>query len=165
MKKKLTAAGLLGVVLFYAACSSGNSAQVQVLEQRIADLEKNSYKPGFGEFMSAVQVHHAKLWYAGQNQNWRLADFEVHEIKESLDDLRTYVHDRPETQQLDMISPAIDSVQNAIRLENTAEFKKAYLLLTNTCNSCHRATQHGFNIIKIPDTPPFTNQDFKAIEK
>ena len=35
--------------------------------------------PGFEEFMSNIQAHHAKLWFAGQNHNWKLADFEIHE--------------------------------------------------------------------------------------
>jgi len=49
-----------------------------------------SYKPGFGEFMGGIQVHHEKLWFAGTNQNWKLAGFEIHEIKESMDDIRKY---------------------------------------------------------------------------
>jgi hypothetical protein len=122
----------------------------------------NTYKPGFGEFMSSVQIHHAKLWFAGQNQNWKLADFEINEIKESLDGIKEYCTDRPETKSIGMIDPAIDSISIAIQQKNISQFKGSYILLTNTCNSCHRATDHEFNVIKIPDSPPFSNQDFKV---
>lgn len=120
----------------------------------------DSYKPGFGEFMSTVQVHHEKLWFAGTNANWPLADFEVHEIEETLDDLKQYQKERKETALLGMIGPALDSVETAIGKQDTAMFRASYLLLTNTCNSCHVATEHGFVVIKTPDTPPFSGQVF-----
>ena len=37
--------------------------------------------------MSGIQVHHEKLWFAGTAKNWRLADFEIHEIMEAVDDI------------------------------------------------------------------------------
>ncbi|MBS1636979.1 MAG: hypothetical protein JST26_13765 [Bacteroidetes bacterium] len=43
-------------------------------------------------------------------------------------------------------------------------FKNHFETLTNTCNNCHRATSHGFNVIKIPNSPPFSNQEFKVSE-
>ena len=132
--------------------------RVDSLEQKLAD----TYKPGFGEFMSGIQAHHAKLWFAGQNQNWKLADFEIHEILEAIDDIQKYETDRPETRQIKMIEPAIDSMKQAIERKDQAHFKRSYTLLTNTCNSCHQAVNFEFNVVKIPEGIPFSNQDFKA---
>jgi hypothetical protein len=111
--------------------------------------------------MTAIQVHHAKLWFAGLNQNWELADFEVNEIKESIADINKYCTDRPEIQSLPMILPAFDSVSSAIKQQNARLFKLSFTILTNTCNNCHTLTKHGFNAIQIPDKPPFSNQDFR----
>ena len=119
------------------------------------------YKPGLGEFMSSIQVHHAKLWFAGINQNWKLADFEMHEIGEALDDIRQFNTDRPETKSLAMIDAPLDSVNVAIQKQDILAFKRNFNILTNTCNTCHSATDHGFNVVKVPDAPPFSNQDFK----
>ena len=83
------------------------------------------------------------------------------EIEESLDDIKKYCTDRPETQSIELIDEPLDSVGKAIRNKNVAGFKSGYLLLTNTCNSCHQATDHGFNVITVPTTPPFSNQVFK----
>jgi hypothetical protein len=44
--------------------------------------------------MSSIQVHHAKLWFAGQNQNWELADFEMHEIAGIDDAIKEYQSER-----------------------------------------------------------------------
>jgi hypothetical protein len=152
----------VAVLLLLAACSPGGQgdaalqAQVDSLQRKLDDV----YKPGLGEFMSGIQVHHAKLWFAGTAQNWKLADFEVGEIRETLDDIEQYCTDRPEVTSLPMIRPAVDSVGAAVTAGNLPAFKSAFLLLTNTCNNCHRATKHEFNVIKVPDTPPFTNQVF-----
>ena len=162
MKKLLCIAGI-GLL---AACSNSgprNSDDIDVLQERIDSLQQkldNAYKPGLGEFMSGIQVHHAKLWFAGSAGNWKLADFEIGEIRETLDDVEKYCTDRPEVNSLPMIRPAIDSVGKAVAAQNPAAFKTAFVLLTNTCNNCHRATKHEFNVIKIPDTPPITNQVF-----
>ena len=144
------------------ACNqpAGNT---QLLQNRIDSLEKKlagTYKPGFGEFMSGIQVHHAKLWFAGQNQNWPLATFEIDEIKEALEGITTYCTDRPESKFITTITPSLDSVSNAIALKNPAQFKNSYMMLTNTCNSCHKATSHAFNVITVPGQPPFSNQKF-----
>ena len=137
---------------------------VKQFQSRIDSLQQQidkSYKPGFGEFMSSIQVHHEKLWFAGINQNWKLADFEINEIKESLEDIQTYCTDRPERKSLTMIDRPLDSISYAIQQKDEALFKKSFITLTNTCNNCHRTTEHEFNVIKIPDTPPFSNQEFK----
>jgi hypothetical protein len=155
---------LLCLSFILLSCNQKSNSNQQQLQNRIDSLEKklaNTYKPGLGEFMSGIQVHHAKLWFAGQNQNWELADFELHEIMEALDDIKAYNADRPEIKSLTMIYPPLDSLNKSVQQKNSVSFKSNFVLLTTTCNNCHRDTNHGFNVIKIPDTPPFSNQDFK----
>ncbi len=131
--------------------------QIDSLRQNL----DNTYKPGLGEFMSGIQVHHAKLWYAGINSNWKLADFEINEIIEALDDIKKYNADRAEVKSIGMIYPAIDSLNASIKKHDQEQFKAGFQILTNICNNCHRATAHEFNVIKVPETPPFSNQEFK----
>lgn len=120
-----------------------------------------AYSPGLGEFMTGIQVHHAKLWFAGTNENWELADFEMHEIGELVDDIRRFNADREEIKSIGMINGPLDSVSNAINQKTLTGFKTSFLLLTKTCNDCHKNTAHGFNVVKVPDQPPFSNQEFK----
>ena len=134
------------------------------LENRVDSLKNllaNTYKPGLGEFMTGIQLHHAKLWFAGQNQNWALADFEVHEIEEAIEDINVFNKDRPEVKFIGMINPVLDSVNNAIQQKDHALFNKRFVLLTNTCNDCHKATAHEFNVVITPTALPVVNQDFK----
>lgn len=151
------------ILLLLAACTQPVAdttrlqSQIDSLQQKLA----NSYKPGLGEFMSGIQVHHAKLWFAGTAGNWDLSDFETKEIRESLEDIESFCADRPEVKSLPMIKPALDSIDVAIKSKSSSRFKASFILLTNTCNSCHRATHHEFNVIQVPLTPPFTNQRFE----
>ncbi len=157
----------LTVLLFISIACNQQNKQATKMQATIDSLQKKldeTYRPGLGEFMSAVQMHHAKLWFAGQNQNWSLADFEINEIQESLDDIKKFCSDRPEVKSVGVINFAIDSVTNAIQQKNLQAFKGGFVLLTNTCNSCHRATDHGFNVVTLPTNLPVVNQDFKPIQ-
>ncbi|MCX8473559.1 MAG: hypothetical protein ORN85_07915 [Sediminibacterium sp.] len=81
---------LMILTIGFFSCNQ-DSVNTEVLQSRVESLESklaDAYKPGFGEFMSAIQAHHAKLWFAGQNKNWKLADFEVHEIMENFDAIK-----------------------------------------------------------------------------
>lgn len=154
---------VLAITTIACACNQQGENNL-ILEKKIDSLEKklvSTYKPGFGEFMSSIQVHHAKLWFAGQNQNWKLADFEMHEIGEAIDAIQEFQTERKESEKVPMLKPALDAVNDAIQKQNAGLFKSSYLLLTNTCNNCHKAVDFGFNIVKIPDTPPYSNQAFK----
>jgi hypothetical protein len=157
---------LLYAALLAAACNN-SSSQITLLQNKVDSLQKevnNSYKPGLGEFMSSIQVHHAKLYFAGQNNNWKLADFEIHEIMEAIDDIQHYASDRPEVKELPMLLPALDSVNAAIARQDKNVFNRNFITLTNTCNACHTAVNYNFNMVKIPSTPPFSNQLF-SVEK
>jgi hypothetical protein len=144
--------------------SCTHQSDKQALENRISVLEKkidSAYKPDFGEFMSGIQVHHNKLWFAGEAQNWKLAGFEVKEIREAMENIKKYEKDRNESQSIDMIMPAIDSVIYAINQNDPVLFERSYSSLTNLCNDCHKVNDFEYNLIKKPDSPAFTNQVFK----
>jgi len=153
---------LLTLSMLSCGQKSDNS---KYLQTQIDSLEKKlsqTYKPGFGEFMGNIQIHHAKLWFAGENKNWQLADFEMNEIKENLDGIQKYCSDRTETKSIGMINLAMDSLSNSILKKNKVMFQRNYTTLTNSCNTCHQATNHEYNVITVPKIPPFSNQDFRT---
>lgn len=167
MKLLFAFALLLFFVCLYA-CNNSSAVSNEALQKKIDSLQRqidNAYKPGLGEFMSSIQVHHNKLWFAGINENWKLADFEIHEIIEAVDDIQQYNTDRPESKDVVMLRPVLDSVMHAIDAKDESLFKANFVLLTNTCNNCHRTVNYDFNLVKIPDNPPFSNQVFKITGK
>jgi len=155
---------LLLVVTASCNVQNGQAKEMQIKIDSLQNDLSRTYKPGLGDFMSGIQLHHAKLWFAGQNENWPLADFEVHEIQESIDDIRQFCKDRTEVKALGMILAPLDSVNTAIQKRNLSEFKNSFYSLTNTCNTCHKATNHGFNVVVVPNNLPVVNQDFRPVQ-
>src|SRR5438105_12475819 len=118
----------ISLSIFFISCNDRYKT-IQSLQSQIDSLQKklnNTYKPGLGEFMSSIQVHHAKLWFAGKNDNWKLADFEIHEIMEAVEDIQHYASDREEVKELPMLQPALDSVSNAINKQDKNLFNKDF---------------------------------------
>jgi hypothetical protein len=152
------------LVFYLISCNQQQENERLVLQNQIDSLRSrldSSYAPGLGEFMLSIQMHHAKIWFAGKNGNWDLANFEIDEIRETIGDINKYCTDRPEISSLPMIDQPLDSLKLAVTKKNIEAFKSSFILLTNTCNNCHKVTKHGFNVIKIPDIPPVSNQVFE----
>ena len=159
MKKIL----LVSMLAFIFGCAE-NDKSVIALENQVKELKQelaNVHKPGFGAIMGNIQTHHYKLWYAGINKNWELAEFEIHEIKEGLEDIEKFQKDRLENEQMFMIEPALDSISKVVENKNLVKFKGSYKFLTESCNACHKETKYEFIIITIPKGNPYINQEFK----
>jgi hypothetical protein len=101
------------LMLMAFGCNS-NNANLQAQVDSLTHQTQKNYKPGLGEFMLGIQMHHAKLWFAGKNQNWKLATFELGEIQESIDDIKLYCTDRPEIKSLPMLYPALDNLNQLL---------------------------------------------------
>lgn len=155
------------ILIFGLLACNHRPNNTKVLQNRIDSLEiklEDTYRPGLGDFMGSLQTHHSKLWFAGQNKNWKLADFEVHELEEAIEGIQKFQAGREESEMVDMLYAPLDSIEKAIEQKNPDSFERNFILLTNTCNKCHRAVDFEFNRVKIPDVSPFSNQDFKPIE-
>ncbi len=84
-------------------------------------------------------------------------------MKEAIENIKKYQQKRKESTLIDMMAPSLDSIMAAVKHKDLIQFKSSYTSLTNACNTCHRDTQFEFNIVKIPDSQPFSNQEFKII--
>lgn len=163
--RKLT---IILIAFFMISCSSKYEKKIQELQNQLQnqqELLKNTYKPGFGDLMGGLQNHHNKLWFAGTNENWELADFALHEIEEIVEDIKMLHANREETQSIFIIEPALEVMDEAVDNQNLSQFKEEYINLTNACNTCHKATGYEFISIQTPTLPSYTNQDFSRLIK
>ncbi|MDP4221416.1 MAG: hypothetical protein Q8916_10495 [Bacteroidota bacterium] len=162
MRSIVISALLLSVVI---GCSDSdpNATKLAKLQAEIDSLNKKivQLQPGLGEVMSAIQMHHAKLWFSATNENWKLAAFEIGEIKEQLEAAEHLASTRPEIASLPMIYPPVDSITHTIDAHDLAGFRGAFEYLTYTCNKCHETNKFEFNVIAIPTALPVVNQIFK----
>jgi hypothetical protein len=120
----------------------------------------NEYLPRLGDIMSAAQMRHQKLWFAGKAQNWQLAAFELRQLKANLADAAVLYSDIPVNHVTTMEGP-LQAVSDAITDRDGRKFAKAVGDLTEGCNSCHRSVDRGFIVMRIPaDQQLFSNQLF-----
>jgi hypothetical protein len=163
MKSFLSLSSVFFVVtLFFTSCNNGRTEELQSKIDSLQTIIKNTYKPGLGEFMLQVQTHHEKLWFAGINENWPLAEFEIGEMKETLYGAIHFLPERKETKDIPIIFPALDSLQASVTNKDLKMFITNYKTLTQTCNTCHQIAHFEFNFIKIPTSEPVSDQEFRA---
>jgi hypothetical protein len=125
-----------------------------------------TYSSGLGELMGLAQMRHSKMWYAAEAGNWKLAAYELGEMKEGFDDVIRYfpTHKNapvPIDQAVESImSEPLAELGKAIEKADRKEFEKAYDTVTDGCNGCHQATDFGFIVVQRPKANPYSNQVF-----
>jgi len=150
----ITAAGL--VIVLTASPATGEPV-------------KETHGPGLVEIMMATQSHHSKLWLAGNARNWELADYQLDELKEGLEDAAKHIRDYKGIPVGSMIGnlmmTRIAEVENAIKARDLEKFALSFDKLTAACNSCHVGANRGFIVIQRPATSAFPNQSFAPTRK
>src|SRR5262245_11744495 len=125
--------------------------------------------PGLGEYMTTIQLHAGKLWFAAKALNWELADYEVDELKETMEAAKSLNAEKNGVK----ISAVLDSVvqtqvaqlAEAIKGKSPSEFQKSYDETLSACNGCHAEAGYKFIHIVRPSAPPVTNQRWEAVPK
>jgi hypothetical protein len=114
--------------------------------------------------MIFAQIRHSKLWLAGDARNWELADYQVDELKEGLEDAAKHFptyKEAPVGQMIGALMTApIADLEGAIKARDRAKFVTAFEGLTAACNTCHQSANRPFIVIQRPTTSPFPNQTF-----
>lgn len=147
--------GLVAAAL--VLCSAASLALAQ------SGIEKSSgeqYVPRLGDIMNLIQVRHAKLWFAGQAQNWDLAAFEVGQLRSSLSDAAVFYSGLP-VGNVTTLGAAIESISGAIAAKDGKRFATGFSELTAGCNACHSSMERSFVVIRPPTDKMFGNQVFQ----
>jgi hypothetical protein len=114
-----------------------------------------------------VQPRHAKLALTAREQNWPLAGYAIHQLKDALTNTARW-RPRFRNQSVpDMMEATtgepIKAIEQAVQARDLHQFNEAYARLTEGCNSCHAALNHDYIVIKAPDQSFFANQDFRVV--
>jgi hypothetical protein len=117
------------------------------------------YVPRLGDLMSAIQLRHMKLWFAGKALNWELAAYELRQLDAGLMEAATLYPGIPVSNVTTMAKPA-QSISDAIEARDGRRFAKAVGELTAGCNACHQSMGRGFMVMRVPTEQPFSNQVF-----
>jgi hypothetical protein len=156
-------AGLLAVPIVITVAIGINSSTGS---ETVSSPPATQYLPSISDMMIAtIQPRHERLWRAEQVGNWAFAAYELGNLHGAFERLG---HAHPTTQDLslpDMIVSTTEApfneLKSAIQAKDDSAFIKAYGDLTEACNSCHQALNHGVVSIVIPEGASLS--DLKAI--
>jgi hypothetical protein len=121
--------------------------------------------PGLGEYMTIIQLHAAKLWFAAKASNWELADYELHELEETMETVKKLnVHKngiKISSLMEAILQTQIAELEKSIEQKRYPAFEKSYDETLSACNGCH--SEAGYKFIRIirPAAPPVTNQKWE----
>jgi hypothetical protein len=128
-----------------------------------ADLERlRMLVPSQSHAMIDVGYHWTNLWFAAEQQNWRLAEFYFNEARSHMQWTILIRPIRKDDQNRDVdlqaIFDALDvssfaGVKMAIAQRDTAKFASAYKLALDGCYTCHKASAMPFLRPAMPTAP------------
>jgi len=118
--------------------------------------QTTDYLPSISDLMIAtIQPRHERLWWAAQNENWEFAGYELgnlHGAFNRLGQAHPIEHDISFPEMIVSVTEQpFKELDSAIKAKDNAAFAKAYGDLTDACNSCHQALNHGVVEIRVPN--------------
>jgi hypothetical protein len=124
------------------------------------------YLPSVSDLMiGTIQPRHERIWRAQQQHNWEFAAYELGNLHGAFGRLARAHPTVDDVSLPDMIASVTDQpfaeLKSAIQAKDDTAFAKAYGDLTEACNSCHQALNHGVVAIGIPGGG--SASDLKAI--
>ena len=161
----LRIAGIMLVGLGAALTPSADTAS-QNAPAAPASPAPTPYNPGVGDLMNLiVQPHHAKLWLAGHEGNWVLAEYEIHELKSALANVaktRPVYRQKSVADSIEMFeSGGLAAMEEVIHERNAAKFVDAYATINAGCNACHTSLGQSQVVIRTPEQATYPDQEFR----
>ena len=142
-------------------------ASIKRAEAELAKLKETA--SGLGEYMTTIQLHAGKLWFAAKAANWELAQYELDELKETMEAAKGLNAEKNGIK----ISNVLDSVlqtqlpelDKSIKSKSQTKFQSSYDETLSACNGCHESAGYKFIHIIRPSAPPVTNQRWEIGSK
>ena len=124
------------------------------------------FNPGIADLMNIiVQPRHTKLWYAGREGNWALAEYQTKELRAAFANVvraRPRFRDQPTGDLIKtFMSTPLDTLDAVVKEHNATKFAEAFAGVNAGCNACHVALNQSFVVIKTPEQPAYPDQDFR----
>ena len=155
MKKSITL-----LAIFFLSCRDKQNTNGDWVrgnaKQQIQTIEKHFR--GLDVAMIEIDYRYRELFWAGKDQNWSYARYQVDKIKLSLENALERRPKRTASAQ-HFLQTVLPQMKISLETMDTAVFNKNFEVLTLSCNSCHIAEKvPHFNV-----QPP--GERFSSIRK
>jgi hypothetical protein len=103
---------------------------------------------GFDVAMVETGHRYVELYWAGRDRNWGYAEYQLQKMKTVI---ANGLERRPKrAESAGVIEEPLSDLASAIERRDPAELDRAFAVLTETCNACHRAERVPFVAVQPP---------------
>jgi hypothetical protein len=105
---------------------------------------------GFDMAMVETDYRYQELYWAGKDQNWEYAGYQLQKIKLAVENGLERRPKRAESAQ-HFLNYVLPEMNNILDKKDTVEFLKGFEMLTANCNACHAMEKVPFFTVQIPN--------------
>lgn len=117
-------------------------------EQEKLETIENQFR-GFDMAMMETGYRYQELYWAGQDENWPYAQYQVDKIEKAINNGLERRPKRAASAQ-HFLNTVLPNMEKAIKSEDTVIFSQNYNTMTINCNSCHAMEKVPYFKVKIP---------------
>jgi hypothetical protein len=163
-RRSIVVAGIAVATIAMLTIGVGTSLSVAAEPDAAGRAHATEYLPSISDLMIAtIQPRHERLWRAEQDENWDFAAYEVGNLRGAFSRLRIAHSIEHGISFSEMIASVTEQpfkeLNSAIQAKDHTAFAKAYSDLTDACNSCHQALNHGIVEIRVPNRTSASDLD------
>ena len=126
--------------------SQGNWIKGTEAEQ-IKTIEKQFR--GFDNAMVETGYRYQELYWAGQDENWEYADYQLEKIRIAIENGLERRPKRAKSAEF-FLNTVLPEMEKSLQRKDTVAFNKGFQNLTISCNSCHAMEKVPFFTVQIP---------------
>ena len=117
-------------------------------EREQLNIIENQFR-GFDMAMVEIGYRYQELYWAGQDENWDYADYQLQKIDKAI---KQGIERRPKraASAQHFIDYVIPEVDKAIKTKDTVVFNTNFNMMRNNCISCHTMEKVPSFIVRIP---------------
>ena len=116
-------------------------------QEKINTIEKQFR--GFDNAMVETGYRYQELYWAGQDENWEYADYQLEKIKTAIENGLERRPKRAKSAE-HFLNYVLPEMQKSISSKDTVIFNKGFKMLTTNCISCHAMEKVPFFTVKTP---------------
>lgn len=145
---------LLFTLLIFSACNQKtekNNVQgdwIKGTEQEQIKIIEKQFR-GFDNAMVEVGYRYQELYWAGQDENWEYAEYQIEKIKIAIENALERRPKRAKSAE-HFINTILPEMKKSVQSNNISLFNKNFQSLTIHCNNCHAMENVSFFNVQVP---------------
>jgi len=146
---------IFSAFVFVACNQQGNNGNAQgewitgSAQEQLNTIEKQFR--GFDLAMVETGYRYRELYWAGQDENWEYADYQLEKIKVAIENGFERRPLRAQSAE-HFMQEILPGMKRALEKRDSASFNQGFQILTANCNSCHALEDVSFFNVQIPET-------------